>query len=84
MALSTLAKARRKRIFLIILSVTVVVLVVALVLKALDNGSSPLLTITYQGLGGVAGLGAAYVLVLGPLIELQERKKERQAHENPS
>lgn len=84
MAPTTLAKARRKRIFLTILAVTVVVFVVALILKALDDGSSPLLTITYQVLGGAAGLGVGYILVLAPLIELQERKKERRDHEIPS
>ena len=77
MAPSTLAQARRKKLTWIVLGVTVVALIAALTIRQIDPGNSPLVTIAYQGLGAVAGVGAAFVLIIMPLYAWQERKKDR-------
>ena len=75
MALNSLAKARLRKLTLIVLTVTIVAFVAALVIRESDRGSSPLLTVIYQGLGGIAGLGTAFVLVFVPLYAWQESRK---------
>ena len=78
------ARTRRKRVFLAALAVTVVAFGLALILRGQEDGSSPLLTSAYTILGGVSGLGAAYLLVIGPILEWQQRRKDRQARRHPS
>jgi hypothetical protein len=74
-----LARARLRKATLIVLIVTVVALAAALILRGLDNGSSPLLRITYELLGAVAGIGTAFLLVFVPLYMWQEHRKARRA-----
>ena len=75
MAMTSLTKARLRKSTLIVLVVTIVAFVVALAIRESDNGSSPLLTIIYQGLGAIAGLGTAFVVVFVPLFSWQESRK---------
>lgn len=72
-----LTKARLRKSTLIVLVVTIVAFVAALAIRESDNGSSPLLTAIYQGLGAIAGLGTAFVVVFVPLYSWQERRKNR-------
>lgn len=76
---ASLAIARLRKATLIALIVTVVAFASALILRGLDNGSSPLLTITYEFLGAVAGMGTAFLLVFVPLYAWQENRKARRA-----
>jgi hypothetical protein len=76
MAMNALTKARLGKLTLIVLAVTVVAFVAALAIRESDNGSSPLLTIIYQGLGAIAGLGTAFVVVFVPLFSWQESRKK--------
>lgn len=77
MALQPLTKARLRKSTLIVLAVTIVALVAALMIRELDHESSPLLTIIYQGLGDIAGLGTAFVVVFVPLYVWQEKRRNR-------
>ena len=77
MAMTSLTKARLRKSTLIVLVVTIVAFVVALAIRESDNGSSPLLTIIYQGLGAIAGLGTAFVVVFVPLYAWQESRKNQ-------
>lgn len=77
MAMTSLTKARLRKSTLIVLVVSVVAFVTALIIRQADSGSSPLLTILYQGLGAIAGLGAAFVVVFVPLYSWQESRKIR-------
>ena len=74
-----LARARLRKATLIVLIVTVVAFAAALILRGLDDGSSPLLTITYELLGAAAGTGTAFLLVFAPLYVWQEHRKTRRA-----
>jgi len=76
---ASLARARLRKATLIALIVTVVAFAAALNLRGLDNGSSPLLTITYELLRAVAGMGTALLLVFVPLYTWQENRKARRA-----
>jgi hypothetical protein len=51
--------------------------VAALIIRESDHGSSSLLTIIYQGLGAIPGLGTAFVVVFVPLYWWQESRKSR-------
>ncbi len=75
MAMTSLTKARLRKATLIVLVVTIVAFVSALAIRESDQGSSPLLTIIYQGLGGIAGLGTAFVVVFVPMYAWQESRK---------
>jgi cell division protein FtsW (lipid II flippase) len=83
MAMTSLTKARLRKSTLIVLVVTVVSFVAALIIRESDNGSSLLLTIIYQGLGAVAGLGVAFVVVFVPLFSWQESRKNRRNDDHP-
>jgi hypothetical protein len=63
---SSLSRARLRKITLIVLVVTIAAFVTALILRGLDSGSFPLLKITYETLGAIAGLGTAFVVVWFP------------------
>ncbi|WP_226760935.1 hypothetical protein [Arthrobacter sp. SO3] len=75
--MTSLTKARLRKSTLIVLVVTIVTFVVALTSGESDHGSSPLLTIIYQGLGAIAGGGTAFVVVFVPLYSWQESRKNR-------
>lgn len=79
MTRSSLAKARLTKATLIVVVVTIAAFVTALILRELDGNSSPLLRITYETLGAVAGLGTAFVLVFVPIYTWQEHRKEQRA-----
>jgi ABC-type transport system involved in cytochrome c biogenesis permease subunit len=74
-----LARARLRKATLIVLVVTVVAFAAALILRGIADGSFPLLTITYELLGAVAGIGTAFLLVFVPLYVWQEHRKARRA-----
>lgn len=75
--MTSLTKARLRKSTLIVLVVSIVAFVVALAIRESDNGSSTLLTIIYQGLGAIAGLGTAFVVVFVPLYAWQESRKNQ-------
>lgn len=72
-----LARARLRKAILIVLIVTVVAVAAALILRGLDDGSSPPLKITYELLGAAAGIGTAFLLAFVPLYVWQEHRKAR-------
>jgi hypothetical protein len=74
---SSVSRARLRKITLIVLFVTIAAFVTALILRDLDSGSFPLLKITYEMLGAIAGLGTAFVVVWVPMFAWQERRKAR-------
>jgi len=77
MAMTSLSRTRLRKSTLIALGVTTVAFVAAFTIRELDHGSSPLLTAIYQGLGAIAGLGTAFVVVFVPLYSWQESQKNR-------
>jgi hypothetical protein len=83
MAMTSLTQARLRKSTLIVLVVTVVAFVAALSIRELEHGSSSLLTTIYQGLGAIAGLGTAFVVVFVPLYSWQESRKNRR-EDDPS
>lgn len=83
MAMTSLTRARLRKATLIVLLVTVVAFVATLAIRESDHGSSALLTIIYQGLGAIAGLGTAFVVVFVPVYSWQESRKNRR-QDDPS
>ena len=77
MTMTSETKARSRKATLTVLLVTIVAFASALAIRESDHGSSPILTIIYQGLGGIAGLGAAFVLVFVPMYTWQESRKHK-------